>query len=570
MITKKGIAISNGIAIGKALVIFRDKISVQGYKIHDTNAEIEKLYTTVSHTSKLLDQMQLLSKTYKELYDVYKLLLLDESYIGKAVSIIEKEKVNAEYALKKITDNLINKLSLSGNEYFQAKMHDIKDIYMRLIRYMSNTVVENIEEADENSILIFNDFTVSDIEEMVKKKVKGVVSSSGNKMSHKSIIIRESGIVAVSNIKNIDTVIKTGDTVIVDGFLGYVSINPDEGTIQKYKKKKDDYENFLYSIQSEHDTTCKTKDGSIVSLYANINSNDELTHINVHGLNGVGLYRTEFLYINNGLLSEDEQYNIYRSALLSLHNKPLVVRTFDLGGDKISRFMPNSIEENPALGLRAIRYSMKYRDFFTVQIRAVLRAGIFGDIRLLLPMISSIDEFLEVKAIIESEKQRLHEMNIPYKDTIPVGIMIEVPSTAIAIDRFIKYADFFSVGTNDLIQYMIGVDRNNEDVSSLYSPVHPAILHILKNIYEKVSESGKPISICGELAGDGRYIGVLIGLGYRSFSMNTRSSYMIRKMLATFNVDDCKKLVNILLSCDTIYEIEELITDFNGKQILSD
>ena len=402
MIIKKGAAISNGIAIGRALVICRDKISVKGYKIQDTNTEIEKLHTAVSHTSKLLDQMQLLSKTYKELYDVYKLLLTDESFIGKAVSIIEEEKVNAEYALKKVTDNLMNKLSLSDNEYFQARMHDIKDIYMRLVRYMSNIVVENIEEADENSILIFSDFTVSDIDAMVKKKVKGFVSSSGNKMSHKSIIVRESGIVSVSNIKNIDTVIKTGDTVIVDGFLGYVTVNPDEATLKKYKKKKEDYDNFLYSVKNEHDTTCKTKDGSIVSLYANINSNDELTHINVHGLNGVGLYRTEFLYINNGLLSEEEQYNIYKTALLALHNKPLVVRTFDLGGDKISRFMPNSIEENPALGLRAIRYSMKYRDFFSAQIRAVLRAGTSGDIRLLLPMISSVDELLEVKAIIES------------------------------------------------------------------------------------------------------------------------------------------------------------------------
>ena len=290
----------------------------------------------------------------------------------------------------------------------------------------------------------------------------------------------------------------------------------------------------------------------------------------MHGLNGVGLYRTEFLYINNGLLSEEEQYNIYKTALHVLHNKPLVIRTFDLGGDKISRFMPNSIEENPALGLRAVRYSMKYRDFFTAQIRAALRAGTSGDIRLLLPMISSVDELLEVKSIIENEKKRLQEMNIPYRDNILVGIMIEVPSTAVAIERFIKYADFFSVGTNDLIQYMICVDRNNEDVSSLYSPVHPAILCTLKNIYDKVSESGKSISICGELAGDGRYTAVLIGLGYRSFSMNPCSSYIIRKMLSTFDVDDCKRLVNILLSCDTIDEIEALITDFNGKQILSD
>ena len=570
MIIKKGTTISNGIAIGKALIIYRDKISVKGYNINDIEQEIEKLNSAVSYTLKLLDQMQLLSKTYKELYDVYKLLLTDESFIGKAVSIIKEEKVNAEYALKKVTDGLMNKLSLSDNDYFKARMHDIKDIYLRLISHMSNILVENLDDADENTILVFNDFAVSDIDTMVKRKVKGFISDVGSKISHKSIIVRESGLVAVSGIRNADTYIKNGDTLIVDGFLGYVAVNPDKASMAKYEKKKADYESYLNSVKNEHDTSCKTLDGSMVSLYANINSNDELTHLNVHGMQGVGLYRTEFLYINNGFLGEEEQYNILRTALLSMQNKPLTVRTFDLGGDKVSRFMPNSVEENPALGLRAIRYSMKYRDFFSAQIRAVLRAGISGDIRLLLPMVSSIDELLEVKMLIESEKKRLQEMNIPYRDNIPLGIMVEVPSTAILIEKFIKYVDFFSVGTNDLIQYVLGVDRNNENVSHLYASAHPAVLSLLKNVYDKVSAAGKPISICGELAGDCRYTAILIGMGYRSFSMNPRSSYMIRKTISSFSAKDCEKLVNILLSIDTVEEIEALISDFNSKKILSD
>lgn len=570
MIIKKGTTISNGIAIGKALIIYRDKISVKGYNINDIEQEIEKLNSAVSYTLKLLDQMQLLSKTYKELYDVYKLLLTDESFIGKAVSIIKEEKVNAEYALKKVTDGLMNKLSLSDNDYFKARMHDIKDIYLRLISHMSNILVENLDDADENTILVFNDFAVSDIDTMVKRKVKGFISDVGSKISHKSIIVRESGLVAVSGIRNADTYIKNGDTLIVDGFLGYVAVNPDKASMAKYEKKKADYESYLNSVKNEHDTSCKTLDGSMVSLYANINSNDELTHLNVHGMQGVGLYRTEFLYINNGFLGEEEQYNILRTALLSMQNKPLTVRTFDLGGDKVSRFMPNSVEENPALGLRAIRYSMKYRDFFSAQIRAVLRAGISGDVRLLLPMVSSIDELLEVKMLIESEKKRLQEMNIPYRDNILLGIMVEVPSTAILIEKFIKYVDFFSVGTNDLIQYVLGVDRNNENVSHLYASAHPAVLSLLKNVYDKVSAAGKPISICGELAGDCRYTAILIGMGYRSFSMNPRSSYMIRKTISSFSAKDCEKLVNILLSIDTVEEIEALISDFNSKKILSD
>lgn len=570
MIIKKGVALSNNIAIGKALIIFRDKVYIKASKVRNVEEEIEKLNRAVDHTSKFLDQLQLLSKTYRELYDVYKMLLVDSSFIGKAVKLIKDDNVNAEYALKKVTDNYLYKLSLSDNDYFKARMHDIKDIYMRLIRYMSNLYHEDLVDADADTIPIFNEFTVADIDTMLKKSIKGFVSISGHKMSHKAIIVRESGIAAVSSIKNLDTFIKTGDTVIIDGFLGYLIINPDEETLEKYKQKKEDYASFIKSVKESNSTDCNTLDNESITLYANINSNDELTHINVLGLLGIGLYRTEFLYINNGLLSEDDQYEILKNALISLKNKPLVVRTFDLGGDKVSKYMPHSIEENPALGLRAIRYSLKYKDFFRAQIRAILRAGVSGDIRILLPMISSIDEFLEAKSIINAEKERLQELNIPHRDNVPIGIMVELPSTAYSIKKFVKYADFFSVGTNDLIQYTLGVDRNNEDVSYLFSPAHPTIIEMLKNVYKEVSDAKKPISICGELAGDSRYIGLLIGLGYRHFSMNPRSSYLIRKTVATLKASDCKKLADVVLGYDTIEEIETVITAFNNKQLISD
>lgn len=570
MIIKKGTALSNGIAIGKAYVFFRDKVNVKSYKVQNVTAEIAKLNRAVSHTSKMLDQLQLLSKTYKELYEVYKMLLTDNSFIGRTVALIESESVNAEYALKKVTDEFMYKMSLSDNDYLKARMHDIQDIYMRIIRYMSNLSVENFNEASEDNIIIFNDFSVTDIDTMVNKKIKGFVSVTGNKMAHKSIIARESGLSAVSGIKNIESNIKNGDLVIVDGFLGYLIINPDESTLEKYQKKKSDYENFIQSLKNSHDTGCYTTDNEEITLYANINSNDELTHINVHGLHGVGLYRTEYIYINNGFMKEDEQYELLRNALISLKGRPLTVRTFDLGGDKISKFMPYVVEENPALGLRAVRYSMKYPEFFSAQIRAVLRAGVEGDIRLLIPMVSSIDELLVVKSIIENEKLRLSELNIPYRENLPVGIMIEVPSAAISINKFIKYADFFSVGTNDLIQYTLGVDRNNEEVNYLYSPVNPSVLMLLKNIHDEIAKSGKDVSICGELAGDSRYISVLIGLGYRVFSMNPRASYMIRKMITSLSVKECESFVNVILSCDTSDEIESLISAFNNKQLFVD
>lgn len=567
MILKKGIGISNGIAIGNALVFLRNKVSIKGYKVHDTQLEIDKFHNAISMTSKFLDQLQLLSKTYRDLYETYKLFLTDDAFISKVVSLIEEDKINAEYALKKITDMYIQKLSASDDEYFKAKIYDIKDIYMRLISEMSDTQIENFENATEDSILIFNEFNVADIDNMVKKGIKGFASQTGSKISHKSIIVRESGLVAVSNIVNIGTTIKDGDTVIIDGFLGYLIVNPDAHTLASYKKKKEEYDNYTLSIKNEKDTSCVTQDGKQITLLANINSNDELSHINVFGFHGVGLYRTEFLYIKEGYISEDRHYEILRDAIHSLKDKPLVVRTFDLGGDKISHFMPHSIEENPALGLRAIRYSMRYRDFFASQIRAILRAGVYGDVRLMLPMVSSIEELINARRIIDEESERLFDMNIPFNNNLPIGIMVELPATAYAIDKFSKYADFFSVGSNDLIQYTIGVDRNNDNVNYLFSPVHPGVIGFLKRIHDEIELVKKPLSICGELASDVHYLPLLIGLGYDTLSLNTRSSFIVRKKIASLSVEKCKMLVDVILSCDTASEAENLLTAFNDREI---
>ncbi|MDE7168875.1 MAG: phosphoenolpyruvate--protein phosphotransferase [Mucispirillum sp.] len=565
MIIKKGTSLSGGIAIGSAVTVFRNKLSVKGYKVKDTDKEINKLNEAVSNTSKFFDQLQLLSKTYKELHDVYKMLLTDESFIGKTVFLIESEKLNAEYALKKVTDSFLHKLSLSGNEYLKAKMHDIKDIYMRLQFYMSDTPFETFEDADKDSILIFDDFAVDDIDCMIKKHIKGFASRYGSKISHKSIIVRESGIAAVSGISNPDKSVKTGDIVIIDGFMGRIIINPNKETLERYEKKKADYNNFINSFKIDKDASCKTADGENITLLANINNNDELTHINVHGLHGIGLYRTEFLYIKEGAISEEMNYRLLSNALSALKGKPLTVRTFDLGGDKISRFMPHNVEENPALGLRAIRYSMKYSEFFAAQIRAVLRAGLHGDIRLMFPMISSVDELLEVKEFINQEIFRLKELRIPHKDNIPIGIMIELPSAALSIEKLVKYADFFSVGTNDLIQYTIGVDRNNDNVSYLYSPAHPAVISMLENICDVVLNHGKEVSICGEMASESRYICVLLGMGYRTFSMSPKFSYMARRIISSLSAEKCREFVQTLKNCDRIEEIEDAISNFNDN-----
>lgn len=570
MIIKKGIATSSGIAIGKCYLVDRNNVFIKGYTIQDVDNEIKKLKAAVNYTSGVIEKLQysnISGKINTELYDAYKLLLEDELFVGEAESIIKNEFINAEYALKKVRDNIINTMMLSDNEYLRDRVYDIEHIYQRLQRHMSNLKYDEFDDADSSSIIIAHDLSASDMNIIIKKGIKGFATDTGGKTSHNAIVAKSSGIVSVMGLSDIYKNVKNNDVIIIDGFIGQVVINPDSKTLLSYEKKMDEYNKFLSSFKQIKDTKCYTKDNIEIELYGNIENNGEITLLDVHGLKGVGLYRTEFFYMNKGNISEDEQYNIYIDAVNKMKGKSIVLRTFDLGGDKISRYMPHPDEDNPVMGLRAIRYSLKYQMFFRTQIRAILRAAVNGDVKLLLPMVASVDELIEAKQIIDSECDILKSENIEHNNNIEIGVMIELPSAAISIEKFFPYVDFFSIGTNDLIQYILGIDRNNENVSHLYSPIHFSVINLLKLISDKVYSSNKKVSICGEIAGDCKYIPILIGLGFKSYSMNPRASYMVRKVVSNLNYNECKNLVDDILKAETIKEADKILNTFNYDKV---
>lgn len=570
MIIKKGIAVSSGIAIGKCYPVDRNKVFISGHRITDVEDEIKKLKAAVNYTSDVFDKLSysnIVGKVNRELYEAYKLFLEDELFIGEAESVVRKDKVNAEYALKKVRDNIISGMSASDNAYLKERVHDIDHIYQRMQRHMSNIGYEEFEDATEENIIISNDIITSDIEIMIKKGIKGFATDLGSKHSHNSIISRSAGLISIVGLRNAYDQIKKGDTIILDGFVGQVIVNPDAQTLRQYERKRSDYMNFLHSSSKLKDSTCKTADGADINLYANVENNEELTLIDVYGLKGVGLYRTELVYMNNPDMCEENQYGTYLAASKKLKGKEFVIRTFDFGGDKIGKYIQNFQEENPAMGLRAIRYCLKNKDFFKDQLRAILRVAYCSDIKLMLPLVSSVDELLDVKEMIECECDELASMRVDHNRNIKLGIMVELPSAALSLDKFMPHVDFFSVGTNDLVQYLLGVDRNNPEVSHLYSPAHHSVVSILGHILHTASLYKKDVSVCGEIAGDCRYLPMLLGIGFRSFSMNPRSAYMVRKAVGILNTDDCEKLVDEIEGSLSVKEADNIIAKFNEKKL---
>lgn len=570
MIIKKGIAVSSGIAIGKCYPVDRNKVFISAQRIKDVDGEINKLKAAVNYTTDSIEKLKysnIVGKVNRELYEAYKLFLEDELFIGEAEAIVRKEKVNAEYALKKVRDNIISAMSSSDNDYIKERVYDIDHIYQRMQRHMSNLHYDEFEDAGADDIIISNDITPTDIEIMMKKGIKGYSTNQGSKHSHNSIITRAAGLVAVVGLREIYSIVKKGDIIILDGFLGHVIVNPDEKTLTHYQKRRDDYVNFLFSCNKMKDCSCHTLDGQDVDLFANVENNDEITLVDVYGLKGVGLYRTEFVYMNDPDIGEESQYKTYLNAAKKLRGKELVLRSFDFGGDKVGRYVPQNREDNPAMGLRAVRYCLKNKDFFKEQLMAILRAAGDCELKLLIPMVSSVDELIAVKEIIKEACLTLATRAVKHNDNIKTGIMVELPSTALSLDKFMPYADFFSVGTNDLIQYILGVDRNNPDVNHLYSPAHHSVVSILGHICKTASKYGKSVSLCGEIAGDCRYLPMLLGLGYRSFSMTPRASFMVRKAVSLLNIGDCEELVEKITASPTVKESEIIIAAFNGEKL---
>ncbi|AEH53000.1 phosphoenolpyruvate-protein phosphotransferase [Heyndrickxia coagulans 2-6] len=509
--------------------------------------------------------MKALGADKAAIFDAHLLVLEDPELLMPVQDKIRDDQVNAEYALKKVADMFVTMFEQMDNEYMRERAADIRDVTKRILAHLLKVEIPNPSMISEEVIVIAEDLTPSDTAQLNRQYVKGFATNVGGRTSHSAIMARSLEIPAVVGTKTAIQDIQNGDLVIVDGNSGDVYVNPTPEIVDEYKQKQEQFERQKAEWAKLVNEKSVSKDGHTVELVANIGTPNDLDGVIRNGGEGVGLYRTEFLYMGRDELpSEEVQFEAYKAVLEGLKGKPVVVRTLDIGGDKKLPYLPLPEEMNPFLGFRAIRLCLDRQDIFRTQLRALLRASAYGNLKIMFPMISNLDEFRKAKAILLEEKEKLIQEGVQVADHIEVGIMVEIPSTAVMADLFAKEVDFFSVGTNDLIQYTMAADRMNEHISYLYQPYNPAILRLVKRVIDAAHKEGKWAGMCGEMAGDEIAIPILLGLGLDEFSMSASSILRARSQIRNLNKVDMEKLAEDVLNFTTNEEVKEHV-----KKVLS-
>ena len=568
MLKLKGIAASQGISFAKAYVFVEPDLSVKEVKIEDVAAEIKRFEDAIEASKKELtiikeNALASLGADKAAVFEAHLLILDDPEFMGTVKTDIESKVINAEYAFKETSDMFISMFEAMDNEYMKERAADIRDVSKRILAHLLGVDLPNPSLIDEEVIVIAEDLTPSDTAQLNKKYVKGFATNIGGRTSHSAIMARSLEIPAVVGTSSITEDVKNGDILILDGLDGVVLVNPDEATTAEYKEKYAKFEAQKAEWAKLVTEKSVTKDGHEVILAANIGTPADLEGVKNNGGEAVGLYRTEFLYMGRDQLpTEDEQFEAYKAVLEGMGDKPVVVRTLDIGGDKELPYLDLPKEMNPFLGFRAIRLCLEEKDLFRTQLRALLRASVYGKLCVMFPMIATVQEFRAAKALFLEEKEKLVAEGVAVSNDIELGIMVEIPSTAVIADIFAKEVDFFSIGTNDLIQYTMAADRMSEKVSYLYQPYNPAILRLVKNVIEASHKEGKWTGMCGEMAGDSLAIPVLLGMGLDEFSMSATSILQARSQIKNLTLDEMKELVEKAVMCATTEEVLALIEEY--------
>ena len=561
----KGIAASDGVAIAKAYLLVEPDLSFTNEKITDTDAEIKKFRNALEASKIELTKIRnnaekSLGADKAAIFDAHLLVLDDPELIQPIEDKIANEKVNAPEALNEVTTQFITIFESMDNEYMKERAADIRDVSKRVLAHLLGVDLPNPSMIDESVVIIGNDLTPSDTAQLNKEFVQGFVTNIGGRTSHSAIMSRSLEIAAVVGTKSITHEVKQGDMVIVDGITGDVIIDPTEDEFIAYQNKRERFFEDKKELQKLRDAETVTVDGEHAELAANIGTPDDLYGVMENGAEGIGLYRTEFLYMGRDQMpTEDEQFEAYKKVLETMKDKRVVVRTLDIGGDKELPYLNLPNEMNPFLGYRAIRLCLDQQDIFRTQLRALLRASAYGKLNIMFPMVATIKEFRDAKAILLEEKDKLTSEGQEVADDIEVGIMVEIPSTAALADIFAKEVDFFSIGTNDLIQYTMAADRMSERVSYLYQPYNPAILRLVKQVIEASHKEGKWTGMCGEMAGDETAIPLLLGLGLDEFSMSATSILKARRQINGLSKNEMTELANRAINCATQDEVKELV-----------
>ena len=572
MLKLKGIAASQGISFAKAYVFVEPDLTVKEVKIEDVAAEIKRFEDAIEASKKELtiikeNALASLGADKAAVFEAHLLILDDPEFMGTVKTDIESKVINAEYAFKETSDMFISMFEAMDNEYMKERAADIRDVSKRILAHLLGVDLPNPSLIDEEVIVIAEDLTPSDTAQLNKKYVKGFATNIGGRTSHSAIMARSLEIPAVVGTSSITEDVKNGDILILDGLDGVVLVNPDEATTAEYKEKHAKFEAQKAEWAKLVTEKSVTKDGHEVILAANIGTPADLEGVKNNGGEAVGLYRTEFLYMGRDQLpTEDEQFEAYKAVLEGMGDKPVVVRTLDIGGDKELPYLDLPKEMNPFLGFRAIRLCLEEKDLFRTQLRALLRASVYGKLCVMFPMIATVQEFRAAKALFLEEKEKLVAEGVAVSNDIELGIMVEIPSTAVIADIFAKEVDFFSIGTNDLIQYTMAADRMSEKVSYLYQPYNPAILRLVKNVIEASHKEGKWTGMCGEMAGDSLAIPLLLGMGLDEFSMSATSILQARSQIKNLTLAEMKELVEKAVMCATTEEVLALIEEYTKQR----
>ncbi|MCR0860616.1 phosphoenolpyruvate--protein phosphotransferase [Staphylococcus aureus] len=565
----KGIAASDGVAIAKAYLLVEPDLTFdKNEKVTDVEGEVAKFNSAIEASKVELTKIRnnaevQLGADKAAIFDAHLLVLDDPELIQPIQDKIKNENANAATALTDVTTQFVTIFESMDNEYMKERAADIRDVSKRVLSHILGVELPNPSMIDESVVIVGNDLTPSDTAQLNKEFVQGFATNIGGRTSHSAIMSRSLEIPAIVGTKSITQEVKQGDMIIVDGLNGDVIVNPTEDELIAYQDKRECYFADKKELQKLRDADTVTVDGVHAELAANIGTPNDLPGVIENGAQGIGLYRTEFLYMGRDQMpTEEEQFESYKEVLEAMDGKRVVVRTLDIGGDKELSYLNLPEEMNPFLGYRAIRLCLAQQDIFRPQLRALLRASVYGKLNIMFPMVATINEFREAKAILLEEKENLKNEGHDISDDIELGIMVEIPATAALADVFAKEVDFFSIGTNDLIQYTLAADRMSERVSYLYQPYNPSILRLVKQVIEASHKEGKWTGMCGEMAGDETAIPLLLGLGLDEFSMSATSILKARRQINGLSKNEMTELANRAVDCATQEEVIELVNNY--------
>lgn len=568
----KGIAASDGVAVAKAYLLVQPDLSFSKVTVDDTDAEAKRLDDALSKSTEELQFIrdkaaQTLGEAEAQVFDAHLMVLSDPEMVGQIKQNISDNKVNAESALTEVTNMYIGMFeAMEDNAYMQERAADIRDVTKRVLAHLLQVTLPNPSMINEEVIVVAHDLTPSDTAQLDRNFVKAFVTDIGGRTSHSAIMARSLEIPAIVGTMEITDKVAANQMLAVNGITGDVILDPTEEQKAEFIAAGDAYAAQKAEWEKLKHAKTVTADGKHFELAANIGTPKDLTGVNNNGAEAVGLYRTEFLYMDSpDFPTEEDQYVAYKAVLEGMDGKPVVVRTMDIGGDKELPYLTLPHEMNPFLGYRALRISLSSlgEDMFRTQLRALLRASVHGNLRIMFPMVATMGEFRSAKALYNEERQKLIDEGVAVADHIEVGIMIEIPAAAVIADKFAKEVDFFSIGTNDLIQYTMAADRMNERVSYLYQPYNPSILRLIKHVVESAHKEGKWAGMCGEMAGDQTAVPLLMGIGLDEFSMSATSILKTRSLMKRLDTTKMKELADRALNdCDTMEEVEALVAEY--------